>query len=105
MISPGYFRAIGTPVLRGREFTDADRRGAERVVVVNQAFADRFWPGQDPIGKHVGDISTPPSVVVGVVATAKYRSLREDPTPAVSVPVQQNVFGRDDDRRPNIVGA
>ena len=89
MITPGYYRAIGTPLLRGREFTDADRRGAPRVIIVNQAFADRYWPGQDPIGKHVGEISTPPSVVVGVVATAKYRSLREDPTPALAVPVQQ----------------
>ena len=89
MISPGYYRAIGTPLLRGREFTEADRKGSERVVIVNQAFADRFWPGQDPIGKHVGAISTPPSVVVGVVGTAKYRSLREAPTPALAVPVQQ----------------
>jgi predicted permease len=89
MVSPGYYRAIGTPLVRGREFTDDDRQGGERTVIVNQAFADRFWPGQDPIGKHVGDISTPPSVVVGVVGTAKYRSLREDPTPALAVPVQQ----------------
>jgi predicted permease len=89
MISPGYYRAIGTPVLRGREFTDADRRDGTRVVIVNQAFADRYWPGQDPIGKHIGDISMPPSVVVGVVATAKYRSMREDPRPALAVPVQQ----------------
>jgi predicted permease len=89
MISPGYYRALGTPLLRGREFTDADVRDGQRVVIVNQAFADRYWPGQDPIGKHVGDISMPPSVVVGVVATAKYRSLRENPLPAVAVPVQQ----------------
>jgi predicted permease len=89
MISPGYYRAIGTRLMRGREFTDADRRDAAPVVIVNEAFADRFWPGQDPIGKHVGAISTPPSVVVGVVATAKYRSLREPPTPALAVPVQQ----------------
>ena len=89
MISPGYYRALGTPLLRGREFTDADVRDGPRVVIVNQAFADRYWPGQDPIGKHVGEISTPPSVVVGVVGTAKYRSLREDPRPALAVPVQQ----------------
>ena len=89
MISPGYYRTLGTPLLRGREFTDADGRNGQRVVIVNQAFADRYWPGQDAIGKHVGDISMPPSVVVGVVATAKYRSLREDPRPALSVPVQQ----------------
>jgi len=89
MISPAYYRAIGTPLLRGREFTEADRKGSERVVIINQAFADRFWPGQDPIGKHIGAISTPPSVVVGVVGTAKYRSLREPPTPALAVPVQQ----------------
>jgi predicted permease len=89
MISPGYYQALGTPLLRGREFTEADRKESERVVIVNQAFADRFWPGQDPIGRHVGAISTPPAVVVGVVATAKYRSLREHPTPALAVPVQQ----------------
>ena len=89
MISPGYYRALGTPLLRGREFTDADVRDGQRVVIVNQAFADRYWPGQDPIGKHVGDISMPPSIVVGVVATAKYRSLREEARPALAVPVQQ----------------
>jgi predicted permease len=89
MISPGYYKAIGTAVLRGREFTDADRRDGSPVVIVNQAFADRYWPGQDPIGKHIGEISTPPAVVVGVVATAKYRSIREDPRSAVAVPVQQ----------------
>ena len=56
MISPGYYRAIGTRLLRGREFTEADRKETERVVIVNQAFADRYWPGQDPLGKHVGAI-------------------------------------------------
>jgi putative ABC transport system permease protein len=89
MISPGYYRAIGTPLIRGREFTDADRQGGEHVVIVNQAFADHYWPGQNPIGKRIGDLAMPPAVVVGVVATAKYRSLREAPTPAVAVPVQQ----------------
>ena len=89
MVTPGYYRALGTPLLRGREFTDADVRDGQRVVIVNQAFADRYWPGQDPLGKHIGDISMPPSIVVGVVGTAKYRSLREEPLPALAVPVQQ----------------
>jgi hypothetical protein len=51
-----YFHAAGIPLLRGRDFTPADREGAPLVVIVNHALAERYWPGQDPIGKriHIG---------------------------------------------------
>jgi len=53
-----YFQALGVPLERGRFFTDADRPGAERVIIVNETLARRFWPGQDPIGKRL-TIGTP----------------------------------------------
>lgn len=49
--TPNYFRAVGTPVLHGRTFSDHDAADAERVAIVNQAFARRFWPGEDALGK------------------------------------------------------
>lgn len=53
--TPGYFEAMGIPLLRGRSFTDADNDQPEGgAVVVSEAFAERFWPGEDPIGKGVG---------------------------------------------------
>jgi predicted permease len=48
-----YFHAAGIPLLRGRDFTEADREGAPLVVIVNRALAVRYWPGQDPIGKRL----------------------------------------------------
>ena len=74
--NPDYFRAAGIPLLTGREFTAADRRGGERVVIVNQTLVDKLFPGEDPIGKRVawtGDvlrftpISTDWRTIVGVV--------------------------------------
>src|SRR5262249_14421632 len=78
-VSPGYFRAVGIPLRRGRLITDDDRAGRPPVVVINEAAARRFWPGEDPIGKHVwfggGSMVTDaahPLEVVGVVADVKY---------------------------------
>ncbi len=53
-ITPGYLRTMGIPLLRGRSFTDADREGAPDVVLVNEAFARRYWPNQDPVGRKIG---------------------------------------------------
>ncbi len=77
-VSPGYFAAMGIPLLRGREFTDEDRPDAPGVMIVNQRFVDRFWPGEDAIGKQV-NVSGRERTVVGVVPTGKYGSLGEAP--------------------------
>lgn len=79
---PGYFHTMGISVLQGREFTEQDSLAAPHVVVVNRAFARRFWPGQDPIGKRlkygVTDSKYSWMEVVGVVADTKFDSLRQD---------------------------
>jgi len=73
-----YFRAEGIPLLRGREFTDADRADSPLVVIVNRTLAERYWPGQDPIGKriHIGvkESPTPWMTIVGEIADIKQNS-------------------------------
>ena len=89
--SPGYFQTVGIPLLRGRDFTDADREGSVRVAVVNQTLADRLWPGEDPIGKQFRFYTDSfYHQVVGVVKTSKYMMLGEDPQPAAYVALDQN---------------
>jgi putative ABC transport system permease protein len=72
---PGYFSTIGQRLLRGREFSETDRADAPPVCIVNESFARRFWPGQDPLGKRVKhgrlDNPRPWYTVVGVVADTK----------------------------------
>jgi predicted permease len=90
-VSDGYFEALGIRFVRGRGFTSADRLGAPDVVVVNEAFARRFWPGMDPIGRRVGlrGDDTQLAEVVGLVPDAKYRSLTEEPRPFFYYPYAQ----------------
>ena len=64
-ISRGYFKTMGTPVVLGREFNARDTAGAPRVAIVNQAFADSFFPGQDPIGERVRSNAPPRSTADG----------------------------------------
>ena len=77
--TPGYFATMGIRMLKGREFTAQDDSAATRVAVVNQRFVDRFWPGQEAVGRTFRqgkrDIT-----VIGVVPTGKYVRLGEDPT-------------------------
>ena len=79
-VGPGYFRAMGIELLRGRDFGRADRFGAPLVVVVNQEFVRRYFEGRDPIGRHIfmpTDPQPTPAAVIGVVADSKYRSIGE----------------------------
>jgi putative ABC transport system permease protein len=95
-VAPGYFRAMGIPLLRGRDFTPRDIQGAPRVLIINSVMAAQFWPHQDPIGRRVimGGEDDPAGrqvlEVIGVVKAGKYRTLGEDPTPFMYKPYWQN---------------
>ncbi len=88
-----YFRAMGIPLLRGRAFTDADRPGAQLVVVVNRKLARHFWLNQDPIGKRLRigtpEMPTPWLTVVGEVADVKLSSPDEETKEQFYQPVEQ----------------
>ncbi len=90
VVTPGFFEALGVPLIRGRAFTTSDDADAPPVLLVNREAAERFWPGQDPVGKRMQNTANGPWIeVVGVVATGRYRNVREDPLPYVYVPLSQ----------------
>jgi len=88
-----YFRAMGIPIRAGRAFDERDRAGSLPVAIVNRAFARRFWPGRDPIGRrvHIGRRSPdyPWRTVVGVSDDVRQASLDLPAVPEVEVPVSQ----------------
>lgn len=86
--TPDYFRAIGIPVVRGRTFDDADREGAPRVAVLNRAAAERFFPGEDPVGRAVV-IDSARWQIVGVVGNVFYGDVDELVTPEIYRPMRQ----------------
>ena len=90
-VGPDYHRTLGIPLVRGRDLGTTDVAGTPRVVVVNEVFAARQWPGQDPIGRRIAfDGPTGPWYeVVGLSRTVKYHTLGEDPKPFVAVPMLQ----------------
>ena len=80
-ISPGYFSTMRISLLRGREFTDEDRRGTQLVAIIDTVLAKQYWPGQDPIGQQIGldDRDKGPWItIVGVAAHARASSLESD---------------------------
>ncbi len=87
--SDGYFEAMRIPLLHGSAFESADREATRSAVVVSEALAQRFWPGQDAIGKRLraADGSQEWRTVVGVVGSVRIRNLREDPDPIVYYPL------------------
>ena len=93
-VSPRWFSTLRVPILSGRAFTDADTGTSPKIVIVNQTFARRFWPGQNPIGKHVliGRMTTP-SEVVGVAQDIRNRGVAQDPAPQIYVPFPQLPWG------------
>ncbi|HEX3684518.1 MAG TPA: ABC transporter permease [Bryobacteraceae bacterium] len=90
--SRGYFEAVGTPLLRGREFLESDTLASTPVTVINSSMAKKFWPGEDPLGKQVGVFNPrwPARTIVGIVADIKHISLREDASPEMYVPYTQD---------------
>ena len=77
-VGSDYFRTMEIPIVAGHEFTAADRPNHPEILIVNQTFIDRYWPGQDPIGKRIR-IGKDWFPVVGVVGNSKYRRLNEPP--------------------------
>jgi predicted permease len=84
---------MGIPILRGRDFTEADNATSPLVVIVNRKFAEKFWPGQDPVGKriHFGlpETAVPWMTVVGEVADIKQKSIDSDVSEQVYLPTSQ----------------
>src|SRR4051812_3941086 len=100
-VSSGYFKTMGTPMLAGRDFDARDTPGAEKVVIVTELFARKFFAGKNPIGQ-VFQIDEPPGLprplnrIVGLVKDTKYTDLREEFTPigfyAASQEQEPNTF-------------
>ena len=89
-VGPEYFSVMGIPIISGREITEQDSGNGPRAAVINQSFAKHFFPNTNPIGKRVTDTypGNPASAeIVGVVADAKYNSLREDVQPRLYTPL------------------
>ena len=94
--TPGYFSTAGIPLLRGRYFTEHDDEKAPPVLIVNKAFADKFFPGEDVIGKRITPGATAPGQkdesiheIVGVVGSAKLFALDAEPEPIYYFPYKQ----------------
>jgi putative ABC transport system permease protein len=89
-VTADYFRTVRTHLLRGRVFTDQDLATTEPVVIVNQAVAERYWPNQDPIGKHLANSRDQiQRVVVGVVENLRYNTLTSPVTDEMYLPFLQ----------------
>jgi len=84
-VSPRYFETMGIPILEGRDFRQDDNENAPPVVIVDQTAANRYWPGQDPIGKRLSmpSMSINPVTVVGVVKNSKHLMMSERPGPMI----------------------
>jgi predicted permease len=95
-ISPGFFRTIGTPMVRGRDFADGDHASAPRVAIVNESLARRFFPGQEPLGRLITigrNAARQDLLIVGLVRDAKYQRLQEEPRSVAYLPWAQHPPG------------
>jgi predicted permease len=100
-VAPGFFATLGIPLVGGRDFNDTDRNGTERVVIVNQTLAERMFPGQDPLNRHLQwtdpvtkfiGLSNEPRRIVGVVANVNDETIEPAPAMVVYHPAEQE-FG------------
>jgi putative ABC transport system permease protein len=90
LITPDFFRAVGATLVRGRAFSDADQANTAPVVIVNQAFADKYFPGEDPIGREMQYGGSFRPQIVGVVSDMRYRYVESPADPTFYLPVTQN---------------
>jgi predicted permease len=101
-VSPGFFAALGVPIIAGRDFTEADRRGAEPVVIISQSVAQRMFPTQDAVNRHFMwtdpvmqfiDVSTGPRRIVGVAADVDDENIVPGAAMSVYHPFEQEIGG------------
>jgi putative ABC transport system permease protein len=94
LVSPGYFESLGIPIRRGRAFTSQDTSKSPLVAVVDESFARRHFPGEDPIGRglSLGNGTEGFFEIVGVVGDVRYGGLDAGQDPTIYVPYAQDVF-------------
>jgi putative ABC transport system permease protein len=96
LASPGYFRAMGIPLLRGREISASDRLNASPVVLISASLAQQVFRGMDPLGQQIvcgwDIISMNPMTIVGVVGDVRQDSPAEEPIPGLYMPLAQHPF-------------
>ncbi len=89
-IDEGFFDAAGIRLLQGRNFDGSDLPDSPQVAIINEAMADKFWPGQDPVGQAIRRKNDEDLTVIGVVSTAKIRSIGESPQSFIYRPYSQD---------------
>jgi predicted permease len=93
-VSPDYFRAMGIALLKGRYFDEHDLKGATEVAIVDDKLVERFWPGEDPLGKRLRRGSAGPwRVIVGVVRDEREYSQESEPPITAYFPIEQFTIG------------
>jgi putative ABC transport system permease protein len=90
--TPGYFRTMRIPLLRGREFTEFDRPNSAPVVLINETMARRIFPGEDALGKRI-ILYGRPREVVGIVGSVRHHGFSREPRPEMILPHQQAQIG------------
>jgi predicted permease len=89
MVTPAYFRTLGIPIKRGRDFLPSDREGSAPVVIINEALAAKFFPGEDPLGKVLQTFGETGERIVGIVGDTAEANLTDAPVPARYMLYQQ----------------
>ena len=97
-VSPGYFRSLAVPVRRGRAFAPSDAKNSTPVIIINEAFARRYFEGQEPVGQHLtfedeNNKPLPEREIVGVVGNVRFGSLNDEEVPEYYIPFEQTPSG------------
>jgi predicted permease len=91
VVTPRYFKTMGVPLNRGRDFTESDGEGNRRVAIINEALAGRYWPQENPVGKHITiDFEKEPREIVGVAGNVRHMGLDQREPLQVYIPHSQS---------------
>jgi predicted permease len=101
-VSPGFFSALGVPIIAGRDFSDADRRDSEQVVIISQSVAQRMFPNREALNRHLMwtdpvmqfiDVKTTPRRIIGIAADVDDENVVPGPAMSVYHPFEQEIGG------------